>query len=41
MNVMQENKSVEPVEAALRDISRWLLSAPVLRPAETGAGVVN
>ncbi|MDQ2802927.1 MAG: hypothetical protein M3Y41_09685 [Pseudomonadota bacterium] len=33
--------NVECVEAALRAIVGWLLSEPVLRPAEAGAGVVN
>jgi hypothetical protein len=39
--IFEIEMDVERVEAALRSIVGWLLSKPVLRSAEGGAGVVN
>jgi hypothetical protein len=39
--VLEIEMNSERVGSALRGPVRWLLSKPVLRTAETGAGVVN
>jgi hypothetical protein len=39
--VLEADTNSERVGSALQSLVRWLLSKPVLRTAETGAGVVN
>ena len=38
---LETDTNSERVGSALQSLVRWLLSKPVLRTAETGAGVVN